>query len=315
MKKFLAVLTLIALCTLACFTFAGCEGEADYVVDILKFGNFAALNNASDGFKDTLNAWAKENGKTVKFNEHDANAESSYVSTIVKDAMSNVPDYIYAIATPCAVSGAGATTTIPVFYTAVTDPADSGLTTRSNVFGTSDMQPIAKQMQLVKLLCPSAKSVAFLFSSNETNSRTQVNIAKTACDSLGLTYKEYQITDAANIRTTVQAIEEDVIYIPTDNTLSNAMATVSTANTANKPIIVGEEGMLENGGWATLGVNYYSLGEQTAKMVIEHITTGTVANAHQSFSGTPELAVSESAKTALGLDEQKLEQIKTQLGE
>ncbi len=315
MKRIFAVIMLVVLCLTACGIFACCGNNADYTIDVVQFGNFPALNNACNGFKDTLEAWAKENGKTIAFNQHDANAENSYVSTIVKDALSNAPDYIYAIATPCAVNSAGSTTTVPVFYTAVTDPADSGLTTRNNVFGTSDMQPIAKQMQLIKLLCPQATSVAFLFSSNETNSRAQVNIAKQACDRLGLTYKEYQITDIANIRTTVQSVEEDVIYIPTDNTLSNAMSTVSTANTANKPIIVGEEGMLENGGWATLGVNYYSLGQQTANMVIEHITTGKVANAHQSFSGTPELAVSDSAKTALGLTDQKLEQIKTQLGE
>ena len=62
----------------------------------------------------------------------------------------------------------------------------------------------------------------------------------------------------------------DVIYIPTDNMLAAGMATVSKVATDNKiPTIVGEDGMVQSGGLATYGIDYYELGRQTARMAVD----------------------------------------------
>ena len=52
----------------------------------------------------------------------------------------------------------------------------------------------------------------------------------------------------------------DAVYIPTDNMLAEGMATVAQVTNANGlPCIVGEEGMVSNGGLATYGLDYYNL--------------------------------------------------------
>jgi putative ABC transport system substrate-binding protein len=62
----------------------------------------------------------------------------------------------------------------------------------------------------------------------------------------------------------------DAIYLPTDNVLASTMGTVSSvANDAKIPVICAEQGMVENGGLATLGINYYDLGYQTGLMAIK----------------------------------------------
>ena len=80
------------------------------------------------------------------------------------------------------------------------------------------------------------------------------------------------VSNSNEIQQVVQSLcgKVDVIYTPTDNMIAAGMSLVSQVATENKiPTIVGEEGMVKNGGLATYGVNYYELGKQTAKMAVE----------------------------------------------
>ncbi len=60
----------------------------------------------------------------------------------------------------------------------------------------------------------------------------------------------------------------DAFYIPTDNTVVSAIASViKVAEENNIPIIAGEENSVEEGGaLATVGIDYQKLGYQTGKM-------------------------------------------------
>ena len=63
----------------------------------------------------------------------------------------------------------------------------------------------------------------------------------------------------------------DAVYIPTDNLLASNMSSVKSKITVDKklPVIVGEEGLCAVGGLATVGINYYRLGVQTAEIAIK----------------------------------------------
>ena len=61
----------------------------------------------------------------------------------------------------------------------------------------------------------------------------------------------------------------DAIYIPTDNTFASSMPLVHGVTSQSKtPVICGESGMVNEGGLATLGINYYELGYQTGLMAV-----------------------------------------------
>ena len=62
----------------------------------------------------------------------------------------------------------------------------------TNVSGTSDLTPVAKQMNLLKELIPNAKKVAMLYCSAEANSKFQVGLAKKEAKKLGLSKEEIQ---------------------------------------------------------------------------------------------------------------------------
>lgn len=62
----------------------------------------------------------------------------------------------------------------------------------------------------------------------------------------------------------------DAVYVPTDNLLAEGMATLAQVMSENSiPLIVGEEGMVENGGLATYGIDYFELGKLAGKQAAE----------------------------------------------
>ena len=80
--------------------------------------------------------------------------------------------------------------------------------------------------------------------------------------------KTYAVPSSNEIAQTVQVMtkETDVIYIPTDNTIANAMQTVvGEANRTKTPIIPSVDTMVEQGGLATVGINQHALGYKPEK--------------------------------------------------
>ncbi|MBR1868173.1 MAG: ABC transporter substrate-binding protein [Clostridia bacterium] len=320
MKKIITLLLSAMLCICAATTAISCGKQSDYNVEVIQYAPHESLDAANKGFCDALEEWAKSENKTISFKQSGASGEASNILTAVNVAIANNPDAILAIATPVAVSLAGATSDIPVLYTAVTDPnADSSkLTGRSNVYGTSDMQPVDQQIDLIKDLLPSVNKIAFVFSSEEPNSRTQVELAKQECDILGISYEEKTVTDVNSIQPTIQSISSDVdaIYIPTDNTLAANMGVVATANTKKLPIVTGAGSMLTADGVdvasATLAIDYYELGKQTAEIAIKILKGEKVSDEdrHQYYKGATTLEITDTAISDLGLSAERVQEIK-----
>lgn len=151
---------------------------------------------------------------------------------------------------------------------AVTDPANSGLVSSNeepggNVTGTSDLTPVEEQIDLLTQLLPEAKTVAIMYTNAEDNSRFQADLAKEAIEAAGLEYTEAKVSDLSQIQQVTQSLvgKVDAIYIPTDNMMAEGMSTISMVASENDlPCIVGESGMVTNGGLATYGIDYYNLG-------------------------------------------------------
>lgn len=188
---------------------------------------------------------------------------------------------IFAIATPAAQAVANLTKDIPILISSVTDPESAKLVQKNtapggNVTGTSDLTR-ARHRWSSKKIVPDAKTVGMLYCSSEQNSYFQVELAKAACDKLGLKYIDGTVSNANEIQQVVGNLcgKVDVIYSPTDNMIAAGMTLVSqVANEYKIPVICGEEGMVNAGGLATYGINYYELGKLTAKMAVEILRDG-----------------------------------------
>ncbi len=273
-KKMLAVM-MAAVMAMGALTSCGGK-EKTLNIGVVQLTEHPALDAAYQGFVDGLAEAGYKDGENIKIDYNNAQNDQSNCTTIAEKLVNNKSDLIFAIATPAAQACAAQTTTIPILVTAVTDPATSGLVESNdapggNVTGTSDLNPVVEQIGLLKKLLPEAKTVGVLYCSAEDNSIFQANIAKAEIEAAGLTYVEATVSNTNEIVSVVESLvsKVDVIYTPTDNMMAEGMAAVTSVATEHGiPCIVGEEGMVDNGGLATYGLNYYNLGKQTAVMAV-----------------------------------------------
>lgn len=289
MKKLFAVFLSLSL---AAASLAGC-GASDSTAssnsqtdassaaadDVLKIGvvqlvEHNALDSAYEGFLDGLTEAGYEDGKNISIDYQNAQGEQANCNTIVSKFVSDQVDLILAIATPAAQAAANATSDIPILITAVTDPADAKLVASNeapgaNVTGTSDLNPIKEQMDLIKQLVPDVKKVGMLYCSSEANSEFQVNLAKEQLETMGIESQDFTVSSTNEIQQVAESMvgKVDAVYVPTDNMIASGMVTVSgVAVDAKLPVIVAEPWVVKTGGLGTYGLSYYNLGKQTAAM-------------------------------------------------
>ncbi len=274
----------IMMSALVAFSFTSCGEKKDKVIKIgvIQLVEHSALDANYQGFVDGLAEAGYIDGENIKIDYQNAQGEQANCVTIAEKLINDRDDLIFAIATPAAQAVANLTQDIPILVSSVTDPESAKLVASNsapggNVSGTSDLTPCAAQIQLLKKLVPDVKTVGMLFCSSEQNSYFQIALAEKECDELGLKYVEATVSNSNEIQQVVQSLcgKVDAIYSPTDNMIAAGMSLVAQIATENKiPTICGEQGMVNAGGLATYGINYYELGKQTAKMAVEILRDG-----------------------------------------
>ena len=239
-SKILAVL--LALClTLG---LAGCgektqQSDVHYTIGIMQLMEHDALNLAQQGFVDRLAERGYTDGDKVTLLIENGQGDQNNLVTIADKFVSENVDLAFCIATPSTQAMASKTTTIPIVATAVTSFTKAGLVESDeqpggNITGTSDMNPITDQIDLLLQLCPDVQTVGFLYTSSEDNSTLQCSIAKDYLENKNIKTVERTITNTNDIQQAVTAIvgECDAIYIPTDNNFASAMPTVNDVTVA-----------------------------------------------------------------------------------
>ena len=243
-----------------------------YTVGICQLVQHAALDAATQGFKDAL---TEELGDAVTFDEQNAQGDSNTCSTIINSFVSSDVDLILANATPALQAAQAGTNEIPILGTSVTEYGVAlGIdgfdgTVGGNISGTSDLAPLDEQAAMLHELFPDAKNVGLLYCSAEANSQYQVDTVKAALEELGYTCEYYAFSDSNDLSSiaTKAASENDVLYVPTDNTAAaNAELVNNICQPAGVPVVAGEEGICAGCGVATLSISYYDLGVATGKM-------------------------------------------------
>ena len=165
----------------------------------------------------------------------------------------------------------------PVVFSAVTDPIGAGVLTDMNapdkgMTGTSDAVQIDKIMDLALQITPDVKKVGFIYNPGEDNSVTNLGLLEKYTKEKNLELQTVSISTSADLQTAAASLFEkvDMIFVSNDNTVAEAMPILtSEAIKAKKPVYVGADSMVMDGGLATVGIDYTDLGKETAKMVDE----------------------------------------------
>ncbi|MBL1228633.1 ABC transporter substrate-binding protein [Enterococcus sp. BWB1-3] len=320
MKKKLIGLSIL---TAAAFTLGACgsgatdsgsgssENKDTVTVGVLQPVEHGSLDAAYEGFKEGLAENGYTEGENITFEYSNAQNDQAQLKSMSEKLVKGNPDLLLGIGTPAAQSLLNETTEIPMVITAVTDPVDAKLVASleepgGNVTGTTDMVSIDKQIELLLSIVPDAETIGIMYNAGEPNSKIQADLAEEALTKAGVKTKVLTANSTNDVQQVTTSLAKDVdgIYIPTDNTFASASAVIGdVAKELKVPIVPASTDQVTEGGLATIGIDYRSLGKQTGEMAAK-ILKGEAEPASMPVESASELelVINEEMAKALGID-------------
>ena len=303
-----ALVSLLALGTIAAPMSAQAQDQEEINVGVLQFVEHESLDQNYQGFIDGLEEAGYVEGENLTLNYLKASGDTANLQSMSEN-VTNSSDYIFAIATPAAQAIANVEQKKPVLFSSVSDPVGAGLVENleepeANITGTTDAGPIEDQVALLQAVVPDAERVGIIYNSGEANSMSEAEKATAALEAAGIEVVEATVTSTNDISQVMSGLvndDVDAIFTVTDNTIASAMTLVGDlALEAELPIIGGSKDMALANGLTTYGLDYYELGKQTAGMLVEIIESGEIIPVES--ADTLELVVNEENAETLGLD-------------
>ena len=254
-----------------------------YKVGIIQHIDHPSLNQINAKIQETLQPLVNQGRVQIEYKN--ASGDQTMLPTIIKGMIDDGCDILVPIATPTA-QAAAATSDVTIVFSAVSNPVEAGLVesfdkTDKNITGVSNSIAIEDIFELAAELTPDARTFGFVYNTSEINSVTGIERAKKYCDEHGISYKEATVTGTADVQQAAASLVNDVdaFFTPNDNTVASAMAAyLQVANDAGKPIYCGADSMVNDGGFATVGIDYDVLGVQTGEMIERIVNGATVAD-------------------------------------
>lgn len=318
MKNFKKLTGLLLAGAMVLSLFTGCgdaaskeSGDGDLPkIGIIQYIEHASLDTIRENILLGLEEAGYVDGENCEIDYKNAQGDQNIANSIVQAFDGDQKDVVVAIATPVATAAAPLSDTIPVIFSAVSDPVAANLVTAmdvtdKNITGTCDAVQVDKILDLSREFVPDMKTMGFLYSTGEANSVSNLEKARAYCDANGITLVETGISNTSEVQQAAQVLcnQVDALFIPNDNAVASAMQAVSAeAIKAGVPVFTGADSMVGDGGLATNGIQYEDLGKETAKMVAQVLEGTAISDIPvKVFDQDLSIFVNENTANSLGI--------------
>lgn len=319
MKKKSTVILLVLAMAL-CGLLAGCGGgdsgsesgsaEGDQLkIGLVQLVEHPSLDTIRESIIAQMEAEGYKDGDNIVIDYQNAQNEQANLKTICQKFVSDGSDLIIAISTPAAQAAFGETQEIPIIFSAVTDPVAAELVEDfdapgGNITGTSDLVSADKIMDLALQITPDIKTIGALYSSSEVNSASVIEDLKAYAKKKDLKVEEAAVANSSEIQQAAQSLAGkcDAVFSPIDNTVASAISVATEVfNKAKVPFYVGADSMVADGGLATYGINYETLGAETGKMAVEVLKGGDTSTMGVKVMDDMKAYVNQSTADTIGV--------------
>ena len=249
-----------------------------YRIGISQYGEHPSLDNCRTGLLQGLEEAGLKEGVDFTVDYQNANFDDATATQIAGSFSAGGVDMMVGVAAAPGAAGGDAAAEekdIPVIFTAITDPVGAKLDS-GNITGTSDVLPVAAQLELIRALQPEAKSIGIVYSTSEANSIYSLGVYEELAASYDFTIESVGVTAQSEV---TQAIDTligrgvDCFSNLTDNTVVGVLgAILEKTDEAGIPVYGSEIEQMKNGCVAGAGIDYVKLGIQTGKMAAKVLT-------------------------------------------
>ncbi|QWQ39171.1 ABC transporter substrate-binding protein [Gemella sp. zg-570] len=278
-KIFLAALAIILLVALY-FNKSEDKTKLDdkkVKIGVLQLLSHPALDSIYKGFEDELKKQGYKIGENLEIDLQNAQGDQSNLVAMSKKLVADKNNILVGITTPATLSLSNETKNIPIIMGGITYPVEAGLIKSenkpgNNITGVSDRTPIKEQLEIMKKVLPNMKKVGIIYTASEDNSTKQAKEAEKLAKEMNLEVNLKSVANTNDIQQVTESVASsvDAIFVPIDNTIASAMATVVKVTDSYKiPVFPSADTMVKDGGLLGIGVDQYKIGVETAKVVIE----------------------------------------------
>ncbi len=293
---------IVAILTILGFIYPSIA-EAKIAITVNQFVSHVALDAAYNGLVKGLE---ERNIFPNKATIIMANAQGNIGNSaqIAKHQASSKPEFMVAIATPSAQTIMKAKTdSSTLAFVAVSDPEAINLTNREDIIGVADNPPIEELIEKLMQIFPDIKNMGVIFNYGEVNSVKTVEKLEKILKDRNITLKRVTITNSNDIKSAFNKLigEVSLIYIPQDNTVVSALASMVSMSRTNKiPLIANDPTLVDQGVMLALGTNYFKSGKQLGHMIADLIE-GKKLEKNIQNTNIKELKINHEAAKAFGI--------------
>ncbi len=254
----------------------GLKETSTIQIGITQIATHPGIDAIRQGFIDRMAELGYRADSNVVFDQTNAQGDMAAAQSIAQKYAQDDYDLIFAISTPSSQTCAQAIkgTDIPLVFGAVTDPVGAGLVNSmdmpgNNITGTSDKWPVASQFDLLLQLVPGVEKIGLVHNPGEANSEGNVREVESVCAERNLELVKVSVSNTNEVFGAAQSLVGrcDAFYVPADNTVIAAMESMVKISEENKiPLLPGVSSNVEQGGFGTLGPDYYDIGVVSAEL-------------------------------------------------
>ncbi|MGO4539590.1 ABC transporter substrate-binding protein [Paenibacillus sp. 2TAB19] len=262
----------------------GGDAEKTYTIAISQLVEHPSLDATKEGFLAALKDAGIEEGKNLKIDMNNAQADTANSKTISQKIASGKADLALGIATMTAQNLAEDVTNIPVLFAAVTDPIDAGIVKQlqapgGNVTGASDTNPdaVKQTMDFIAAELPEVKKVGLVINEGEPNAVVMAKYAEEALLAHGIELVKAPIVNISDVQQAAESLvgRVDAIYITLDNNVvSGVDSIIEVANKNDIPFFSADRDTVEKGAFLTVGFKYFDHGYEVGQMAVEILKNG-----------------------------------------
>lgn len=263
-------------------TTTGTVNEKDVIdVGFVQLVDMTDATQMHDSFIQTI----ADAGLADKINIHfeSASGDAATMSTIIQGFVDNGYDLVVPMLTPptqAAVSICGGET--PIIFMSVVDPVYSKIMPDLNTVdpanlatGTSNTIPADLIIETAEAITPlpEGKKICIMYNTSQNNSECTMQAAKAYCEAQSIPYEVIGYADVTDAITQAQALSADEIgyvYVTLDSIIAaNFNQLGQTLTDMGIPVYGAADAMTHGGALCSYGVDYATVGEMTANMVID----------------------------------------------
>jgi putative ABC transport system substrate-binding protein len=231
-----------------------------------------------EGLREGMGKLGYKEGRVINFTIEDSKGDVLNFAARAAKLVEAKPNVLFTVGTTTTLAAKRSTGTIPIVFTLVGDPVQSGViagfaSSGNNVTGVSSYAaPLTgKRLEILKQIAPQTKKVLLIVAAKESSAQISARFAEEAARKMAIRIMRREVASVEDIEKLVHekmsGVVDAIFLVPSLLVIGHVEPIIRKANQERLPLIVNEQALVEKGALVSYGGDFRWFGIQAAKLV------------------------------------------------